>query len=179
MTASALQIKVDWGEVGSTVAFARWSHNIWRCSWFDCEKHSLPLRFPGDAWPFPVALLTLEDANAACARCERLALVALWDTVLQLRAALGRLRGNSRRGREMRIAFPMLGLDIGDRLEPSTEVPHFWMLDELRGLPPGGLRLTCWRSPLQTRCKHRNPVFDNEIGFTRRRCSSTPFVVCP
>ena len=54
LTAFALQIKVDWGEVGSTLAFASWSHNSWPCAWCDCEKHSLHVRWLGDAWSFPL-----------------------------------------------------------------------------------------------------------------------------
>ena len=91
-------------------------------------------------------------------------LVSNWNTFVQLRVALGRLRGRARRGRVLRSAFPSLGLEVGDRLEPSPEVPDYLVLESLRELPSGGLRLTFWRGALQTRCRHRNPLFCEEVG---------------
>ena len=56
-------------------------------------------------------------------------------------------------------------LETNDRLEPSAKFPDVGVL-EGNQLP---IIITFWRSENETITRHRNPLFDPEIGITPRR----------
>ena len=69
----------------------------------------------------------------------------------------------------MRKAIPQLDLDVGDRHEPSADVPDHGIIDHLTELPPGVLRLVFWRPRSQSLTYHRNPLFSAELGLEPSR----------
>ena len=59
-----------------------------------------------------------------------------------------------------------MNLRAGDRLEPSPGVPDVGMLGEL----PLPAEIVMWRSGSESLTKHRNPLFDEELGTLPQRC---------
>ena len=58
-------------------------------------------------------------------------------------------------------------LKENDRLEPSETLPDVGAIfDDIDKFP---IDVTFWRSSLETLTRHRNPIFDQEIGITPQR----------
>ena len=56
----------------------------------------------------------------------------------------------------------------GDRLEPSESIPDVGSaFDELQVFP---VVAVFWRLSRETICRHRNPLFDSEIGMGSQEC---------
>ena len=114
----------------------------------------------------PFARTTLEEYLEACTRCEITVVVREWASLVLLRAALavsGRER--SGRGRFLKRNLPTLGLNAGDRLEPSSGCYDYGMIYEMTAIPDAGLTLTFWRPSAETRTKHRNPLISRALGI--------------
>ena len=72
----------------------------------------------------PFEAMTMSAYDDACRAAEVVVVLVDWLLFLLIRANLGRDgEAKSRRGRHMRKAIPQLHLEVGDRLEPSAEVP--------------------------------------------------------
>ena len=78
LTAMVLQIKVDWAEVGSTLAFTTWASLLHPCAWCAAERDSMFMPVAADPCVFPFELLSLESYIAACEACERVVVVTCW-----------------------------------------------------------------------------------------------------
>ena len=62
--------------------------------------------------------------------------------------------------------MPAAGLLKGDRLEPGNDLPDVFQFDQR--VPP--FTCTFWRPALETRCHHRNPLWNLEVGCTPEHC---------
>ena len=112
----------------------------------------------------PFAPRSLEQYDAACRACEIHVIVT--DEVFP------RLRGSMRcdrrttqagaRGYALRAPVPELGLQAGDRLEPSDDMPDH----SLFHTTPRPFRATFWRRGAETSARHRNPVFSEETHLS-------------
>ena len=68
-------------------------------------------------------------------------------------------------GKKLRLDFERFGLLRGDRLEPSRDFWDYGELHKLTEVPEEGLKLVFWRPSAETRCTHRNPLLDGELGI--------------
>jgi hypothetical protein len=73
-----------------------------------------------------------------------------------------RKRGGSF-GRSITIEFPELGLEKGDRLEPSARLLDVSLFDRIDQFP---CTVLFWRVSHESRTRHRNPLFDEAVGVT-------------
>ena len=102
---------------------------------------------------------SLEQYNAACARCEHYVTVTS-GVVNRLRGALAFEAGKRRRGRILQEPVRVGGvqLEAGDRLEPSAAMILTCQFDS-EDTP---FSVCFWRASAETRSRHRNPLFDEE-----------------
>ena len=156
-----LQIRGDWVEFAQTLGFPTWASAEFPCLWCWSDKESMFALQGMSPVRFPFRLSTMEDYEAACARCE--VEVVIETRGMQARVAsllhYDKRKGGSR-GRALKDHVPELKLCQGDRLEPSAgceDVGAFEHLD-----PP--FVAVFWRCSLETRAKHRNPIFDRSLG---------------
>ena len=114
-----------------------------------------------------------DDYFASCDRCEIQVSIATHQNILDLEAILryDRRDGGSK-GRALTREINMNGasLKIGDRLEPSYELPDVGNLIDLDPVPPK--TIIFWRLANEDQTRHRNPIFDRSIGVTPRRSLS-------
>ena len=163
---ACLYIKGDWCEYASTFGFPQWNDLLRPC--FECVAfgvnmycsagnsiHGLRWR-PNDD----------DDYEQACDTCETL--VAL-TTEPEKTSILLRLRydksDTGSHGRVLTQSLPTLGLEAGDRLEPSPTLPDVGDLENL-ALPAV---ITFWRKSLDTLTRHRNPLFCDATGLSPKR----------
>ena len=105
-------------------------------------------------------------------RAIRCGLPCLRDTRNCYDEVFPRLRGSMRcdrrttqagaRGYALRAPVPELGLQAGDRLEPSDDMPDH----SLFHTTPTHFRATCWRRGAETSATRRNPVFSEETHLS-------------
>ena len=168
--ALCLPIKTDWNELGTTLGWPTWASANWPCAWCSAERDTLHLEDPNcNEHDFEFELTSYDDYDDACKQCEHPIVINYWELRLQIRAALGRVRGSKSRGRMLRVCFDALGLEVGDRFEPSEGMPDWATLYALTSLPPGGVRLMFWREANASRARHRNPLYNPRLGLTPQR----------
>ena len=113
----------------------------------------------------PWASKTWADYVSACRSCERWVVVATLAQLYRLRAALfydKRKGTHASRGRALRVALPELQLLAGDRLEPHPSMPDVGVIDHCT-VP---IELLFWRPSCESMTRHRNPLFDEDLGIT-------------
>lgn len=112
-------------------------------------------------------MTTLEHFLEACSACEIHTVIHEWRDLLELRAALMKddRRKTKGTGKKLRLDFERFGLLRGDRLEPSRDFWDYGELHRLTEVPEEGLKLVFWRPSAETRCTHRNPLLDGELGI--------------
>ena len=165
LVACLLHIKLDWKEAAETMGFPSWGSHSFPCLWCNAERDSMHVL--GASTELPFLLTTAADYERACGACEVVLRLLVWRHVLDIRAALV-LSGfsGSGKGRYLKIGLPHLGLEKGDRIEPSHQCPDYEALFGLNDLPRGGVVLMFWRRARETRVRHRNPLFDAALGIT-------------
>ena len=112
-------------------------------------------------------MTTLEHFLEACSACEIHIVIHEWRDLLELRSALMKddRRKTKGAGKKLRLDFERFGLLRGDRLEPSRDFWDYGELHRLTEVPEEGLKLVFWRPSAETRCTHRNPLLDGELGI--------------
>jgi hypothetical protein len=63
--------------------------------------------------------------------------------------------------------IPELQLEVGDRLEPSSELPVVSKLDDVSHFP---MQVVFWRRSLESLCRHRSPLFCAATGLDPVSC---------
>ena len=115
-----------------------------------------------DPLNFPWELKTLHDYERAARACE-----IVVQLPADLHAALKRAlrfdkRSKGSKGRRLTQDCPEVGLLADDRLEPSAVVRDVGAgFDYLKDPWP---QVTFWRRGSETRLRHRNPLFSEELG---------------
>ena len=163
MRGAVFQVKGDWAEYAHSLGFPSWRHTQYPCLWCHCDRDSMYDWDDMDAGLLPWAPTTAGDYEEACARCERLVVIA----TPALRARVAALlfydkRTLGSRGRALRDDLPELRLLAGDRLEPSPGCLDVGAFEAL-ALPA---TVVFWRQQLETITKHRNPIFDTFAGIS-------------
>ena len=124
--------KGDWMEYATTWAFYGWKHSQFPC--FTCFANSMSLYHDSRASPYFEAweAKTLNEYEKACEASE-VNVVVEKDTHSKICAALYLLRAKNKiGGRVLRWGIPtMPPLLMGDRLEPSNELPNVGDLEKM------------------------------------------------
>ena len=159
-------VENDMAEFVSTLGFPSWATIADPCPLCFCTKHDWdritglsPVSLP---WP----IKTFADYQAACASCERWVTLTTMSLLYRVRAALAydkRKCTEASRGRALTIDIPELGLVKGDRLEPHPNMPDVGVIDGFKTAP---VTLLFWRRKEETQARHRNPLFDADLGIT-------------
>lgn len=167
-TGAVIAIKGDWAEYAHTLAFPSWASADHPCPWCDCRRDSMGRDTGLSPVSFPFRLTRHQDYIAACTRAEVHVVVRNIDMRRALVASLHYdCRRDAIRGRCLLRPVPELGLHTGDRLEPSPELPDIARLETTTVFP---IRLTFWRRDQESLTKHRNPLFDQDLGLTVSCC---------
>ena len=110
-----------------------------------------------------------EDYYVACSRCENLVELR---SVADIESVERYLRYDTRqagsKGRSLTRDVRVNGVQLreGDRLEPSDSLADVGALREIATFPT---TIVFWRPSAETLTRHRNPLFDREIGITPKR----------
>ena len=150
--AAVVHVKGDWAEFAHSFGLPPWGSVFDPC--FCCVAQRDDLQSLGDTSPVssPFPEKTAATYDEACAACER------WVYIPDVRAKaalLGVLEySKDFRGRAITRALPALGLEMGDRLEPSEALRDVGNVEEV-ATPQW---LLFWRVPAQSAASHRNPL---------------------
>lgn len=171
--AALLFLKGDWMEFASTFGFPNWQDGIrpcMICNMFGDRFYDL-LSATLDRFCDGFQMNDDDDYFAACDRCEIKVHITMQRNILDLERILRydrRDKGSRGRALTRDININGASLRIGDRLEPSYELPDIGKLTDLE-LPNV---IIFWRLANEDRTRHRNPIFDRSIGVTPRRSLS-------
>ena len=162
-TACICMIKADWLEFATTFGFFACNSLIAPC--FKClccqadlfKDEDLTAVSEPAAWP-PLTHAAYENA------CDRGEISVVIDVAAKACLTLLLSWNSNRGGLVLTTAVRQLGLQAWDRLEPNSviqDVGEFAELDTTTSKT-----VVFWRPANETRCKHRNPLFDAVIGIT-------------
>ena len=167
--AACLYIKGDWMEFATTLGFPMWMDSLRPC--YDCSAF-------GDNM-FETSGTTLEtirwhlngdeDYFAACERCEHEVRLQGPNDIATLERFLRYdKRTDGSRGRALTRDVQIRGVElrVGDRLEPSESLNDVGALVSISEFPT---TIMFWRKSDETLTRHRNPIFDREIGILPNR----------
>ena len=113
----------------------------------------------------PFQETTLEEYERACEASEIQVLIPDVRTLQEIRTSFAKSGiSKSGKGRCLRRPIPRLGLEVGDRIEPSESLPDYAELGSMTRIPGGGLRVVMWRARAQSKTFHRNPIFSRRLG---------------
>lgn len=158
-----LHVKGDWSEFAHTLGMADWNSELFCCLFCKAtraNRYDLAGFSPlNSVW----GELTHDDLDRACRGCEK------WRTLSQPDHARVRAhlhydkRAHGASGRALFADLPDLQLMKDDRLEPHPGLWDVGLFDKISKFP---CRILFWRKSLETRCRHRNPIWDPTIGVT-------------
>ena len=159
--AAVVCVKGDWMEFATTLGFPTWSSALSPCMMCKAplsEAYSITgMSVLGTPW----GAKDYAWYDAACKKCEK-HVVLDEEAYRSVRASLFYdKRKHGARGRALAVDVPELGLQAGDRLEPSATVQDVGAGFDLSN--PG--RATFWRIPEAPETHHRNPLVDEELGL--------------
>ena len=165
-----LYIKGDWMEFATTVGLPMWGDGTRPC--FCCNGFGDDLYETGGNSMEALRWHVNEEHDYfhACDRCEKhVRLLRQRDVTSIVRnLRYDKRTKDSSAGRTLMQAIVVntVHLKLGDRLEPSYTLPDVGALEEISTFPT---TIVFWRRSVETLTRHRNPVFDPEIGITPAR----------
>ena len=165
-----MRIKGDWSEYGSTLGFPTWRDLLRPC--FSCNVPPTLLYSVEGCGPltWPHRENDEEDYFTAVRRCE---LMVTLESALQHRRVVSLLFNDRRQdgGHGRTLLQPILigtvQLRAGDRLEPNPLLEDPSDFESISKFPTPVL---FWRSRSGTLARHNNPIFNQGLGITPRRC---------
>jgi len=155
-----LFIKGDWASFAHDFGLPSWATSLSPCCWCMCTRADWFSAIAGmesvlDELPWPTfTAQDYRDAVEACENSIRIDSVALHTRVIANLHFDQRRTSESIMGRCLKSALPDLGLQVGDRLEQSREVPDVHKFDEQRNYP---FVAVFWRRSRETAARHSNP----------------------
>ena len=163
---ACLYIKGDWSEFSSTLGLPTWQSGSRPC--FLCNASGIDMyTAPGNNED---SLRWDENGPAdykdSCRRCVRPVTVpdqaAKSDIFRHLRYDK---RQSGSRGQALMSGLSHLGLEPGDRLEPSPVLPDVGDFEQL----PTPCTITFWRPSAENISRHDNPMMQEEFGLEPTR----------
>jgi hypothetical protein len=164
-----MYVKGDWMELGVSIGLPTWADALRPC--FCCNAF-LDNLFATTGMTKDALTWVINNDNdyfLAASRCEHT--VSLRSNQ-DVQALLGSLKYDKRkqgaRGRALVRSIVVNGvfLKTNDRLEPSVELPDIGELENLARFP---ISIIFWRSQDETLTRHRNPLFDADLGVTPKK----------
>jgi hypothetical protein len=176
---AVLWVAGDWSEYAHTLGFPGWNDGLRPC--FECNADiASMLELAPAVTPerMPWRLNTEGDYFAACARCERWVTLDAPTHRAVVRLLMYDKRDDGSHGRALiSPGVPTLGLRAGDRLEPHEGLLDIGSaFDSLDCSTPQ--RVLFWRPSLEYLTRHRNPLFDMELGITPQRSLTVDLLHC-
>ena len=169
MRCCLLYIKGDWSEFATTFGLPSWHDGVRPCYLCNASGPGLFHYVGASSTRFPARENLEGEYELACERCEIWVMLS-FETHKKI---LGDLHYDKRRqgshGRCVGSDIPELGLVASDRLEPSAFLDDVGRFEEIRDFPTPVL---FWRQQRDTLTRHRNPLFDQELGITVHRSLS-------
>jgi len=172
-----LMIKADMAEYVHTFGFPAWNSLEYGCNCCASPKHELHNVTGIDylTWPWP--RLDAAAFELSCSSCE-LSRQVTADSWRLLRANLHydkRTDSKAFRGRCLQADLPVLNLLKGDRLEPSQGLTDTGSNFDDLSWPQ---TFTFWRRSQETAVRHRNPLYNDDIGTSPDRTNSFDWLHC-
>lgn len=156
MRCCCLYIKGDWSEFSSTLGLPTWQSGIRPCYCCNGQGTDCMVVAGNTSTALRWRPNTDDDYLEDCRRCSRRVNIATDE--LRDRIA-NRMRYDKRgagvHGRALTARFPDLALEVGDRLEPSAELPDVGLFDEA-STPFVAL---FWRVSEESITRRPNPLF--------------------
>lgn len=161
-----LQIRGDWLEFCSSLGLANWQDSQCPCIFCSTTKATMD-RFSGFS-PLTSAFppVTHVDYDAACTVCEQKRSLNQEEYNLVKNNLAYFKTKDGPRGRALVKDLPTLGLERHDRLEPSHECQDIGAAFDSLGQSQFPVTVVFWRKRLESRCRHRCPLFDPKLGIT-------------
>jgi len=156
----------DWAEYAHTLGLPTWRSLISPCP--ICHvPHDHMHDFTGMTALEPAyPLKTQDDYDNACDLCEQRVTIESHAELRIIRSHLKYDRRNAGgHGRCLDANLPQFGVQAGDRLEPSPQLPDVGAFDQITRFP---VSVIFWRRSLNTITLHRNPVFSERLGITHQ-----------
>ncbi len=170
-----LYIKGDWSEYASTVGLPSWEDGLRPCYYCNSTLEHL-YEYEGlSLFETPFRNNEDDDYFTACTRCEQRVVIdrAMHGVLIHRLENDRRPYGNH--GRCLSAAVESLGLLLGDRLEPSPWLPDVGDFESIDIFP---FPLCFWRSSNEYITRHRNPIFDRELGITPSKSLTVDVLHC-
>ena len=155
-------IKGDWSEFAHSMGVPSWQHSLRPC--FGCNGFGADLMNSEDCTPSGLRWTsnTAVAHEEACSRCETHIVITDENRdVIAARLAYDK-RERGGRGRCLTRSIPELNLQLGDRLEPNSNLGDVSRFEEL----PVGKTVVFWRMGMESMVKHRNPLWDPALGLS-------------
>jgi hypothetical protein len=158
------QVRGDWAEFSKTWGFASWQTSASPCLFCSCNRATMlsELR-EASAAGLPWAENDMGKYELSCNGSEIRRTLSAEQGRRVLLALYFDRRQTGSHGRSLMIDLPELGLEKGDRLEPSESIPFPTQFDLTDQWP---VVATFWRCAVETWVKHRNPLMDPTLGIT-------------
>jgi hypothetical protein len=171
--ALVLFVKGDWMEWATTFGFQSWASTSSPC--FLCKASPADFYSTIGLSAFGVShpARTFAEYEAACSLCEHLVTL---DAALfkKVRASLEYdIRQQGSRGRRLLRNFAEVGLECGDRLEPSKYLADIGDGFD-QSIPP--VTVMFWRPRDETYTKHRVPIFNQLTAVTPDRTAAVDYL---
>ena len=166
---ACIYIKGDWMEFATTMALTTWmdaTRPCYECNafgeWMYCTDD---IELDGLPW----ALNDEDDYFLACKRCEHsVQLLGCNDVEKIMQFLKYDKRKDGAHGMALVRDLSINGVELkaNDRLEPSASLTDVGALESIEKFPA---TIIFWRSSADTITRHRNPIFDKELGVTTNR----------
>ena len=163
--AACIMIKGDWSEYAGTFGMPAWNDLLRPCYQCNCHPGSMYRQDRISMVSLPWRANQDDDYYDACSRCEIIDDLAAADHRLLRGVLRPDLRDSGSHGLALSIDIPHMGLQGGDRLEPSPELPDIGAFRSLSDFPH---KVTFWCRAAETLSRHRNPLLDPALGITLR-----------
>ena len=165
---ACLYFKGDWAELGSSVGLPTWKDGLRPC--FDCNCY-IENMFASQVSMDALTWLVNEEGDYfdACSRCEKVVTIR---NIQDVNTIVDVLRYDRRKqgvhGRALVAGLVVNGTQLlaNDRLEPSLNLPDIGELENAQYFP---IDIIFWRTSEESLARHRNPVFEPELGITPAR----------
>jgi hypothetical protein len=147
-----IALRADWSELATTLQLPSWQDGVAPCPFCHSGAHDLYAWRGASLAGAPWQRRTPEEYEEACARCE----IEVRPSDAQWRQLRARLVYDDAGGRVMALPLQDLGLEEGDRLDPSIDCPDVGEqgFDVIR---PD--KCVFWRRSRETSSRRRNPLF--------------------
>ncbi len=157
-----LKIKGDWAEFAHSLGFPSWATNLFPCLFCKCTRDTMYNFLNISMAELPWDEHEPEEYEEACQTCEIEIIIPNKEAIVKIREHLEfDKRQDGFAGRALMKDVPHFGLLVGDRLEPSPQLPDIGLFDKISLFPTIVL---FWRTTLESISKHRNPLFNAETG---------------